>query len=207
MKTTNATLCTNSCTNSIENYQTGNQVSSLTEPVELNFDHCVINSDVFPITNATKSIAVDGYAYSGITVHQDGLSWVVSKPVIPSPKLIQQRGRATIVTWNDGTTTHVVNEEENGGSLFHAFCAALAKKLYGSTTKLLDTINEADEKVIKCRERAAEEERAEMALAAKRKAEKEAFEREVSKRMYDLKIQREVERRLSNSTKKKKERE
>lgn len=201
MKMTNATLCTNSCTNSIEEYQTCNQISSLTKSVELN-----VNGDYFPVTNNT-GIAVHGYAYSGIIVNQDGLSWTVSKPVIPSPKLIQQRGRATIVTWNDGTTTRVVNEEEDGGSLFHAFCAALAKKLYGSTTKLLDTINEANEKVIKCRERAAEEERAEMALAAKRKAEKEAFEREVSKRMYDLKIQREVERRLSNSTKKKKERE
>lgn len=66
---------------------------------------------------------------------------------IPSCTGIIQRGRATIVNWDDGTKTTIVAEEgfeENEHMLFDAFCIAFTKKMLGSTTNILKTIEEND---------------------------------------------------------------
>lgn len=66
---------------------------------------------------------------------------------IPSCTGIIQRGRATIVNWDDGTKTTIVAEEgfeENEHMLFDAFCIAFTKKMLGSTTNILKTIEKND---------------------------------------------------------------
>lgn len=63
----------------------------------------------------------------------------------PRPDLIQKRGRATIVHWDDGTITKVVREEGQPDNDFHAFTAALAKRVYGSTDNVIQEINFARE--------------------------------------------------------------
>ena len=63
----------------------------------------------------------------------------------PHPDLIQKRGRATIVHWDDGTITKVVREEGQPDNDFHAFTAALAKRVYGSTDEVIKEIGFARE--------------------------------------------------------------
>ena len=154
---------------------------------------CAVNT--VSLNPCDISISADAYSYSRIDVHKDGVS-VVAKQYIPSPKLIQKRGRATIVTWDDGSVTRVVCEEDCEDSIFHAYCAAFTKKMMGSTTKVLNAIDNADERVIQCRERAAQEEARAKELEAKRIAEKKAFEREVNDRMHQMVVENEAKRRL-----------
>ena len=66
---------------------------------------------------------------------------------IPNCTGIIQRDRATIVSWDDGTKTTIVAEEgfeENEHMLFDAFCIAFTKKMLGSTTNILKTIEKND---------------------------------------------------------------
>lgn len=66
---------------------------------------------------------------------------------IPNCTGIIQRDRATIVSWDDGTETTIVAEkgfDENEHMLFDAFCIAFTKKMLGSTTNILKTIEKND---------------------------------------------------------------
>lgn len=56
----------------------------------------------------------------------------------PMPVKIERMDKATAVHWNDGTVTVVRRCEDEPDSLYTAFCAALAKKIYGSTSKVHD---------------------------------------------------------------------
>ena len=71
---------------------------------------------------------------------------------IPNCTGIIQRDRATIVTWDDNTKTTIVAEKgfyENEHMLFDAFCIAFTKKMLGSTTNILKTIeaNDTDKQI------------------------------------------------------------
>ena len=50
------------------------------------------------------------------------------------PKRIIKSGPCTIVFWNDGTKTVVKRSEDDAEDDYSAFTAALAKKVYGSTS-------------------------------------------------------------------------
>lgn len=66
---------------------------------------------------------------------------------IPNCTGIIQRDRATIVTWDDNTKTTIVAEkgfDDNEHMLFDAFCIAFTKKMLGSTTNILKTIEKND---------------------------------------------------------------
>lgn len=111
------------------------------------------------------------------------------EPKIPKPKKIYQRGKATIVEWQDGDKTVVVKEDNCEESLYHAFCAAFAKKMFKSTGNVMKLIDKADEKKIN-------EKKAKLAAiaeqeAAKMKKEQEdaAFKEAVAKRVYQMKVE------------------
>ncbi len=116
---------------------------------------------------------------------------------IPEVKLIQRRGRCTIVKWQDGTETKVVLEEGKPDTgIFGAYCIALAKKCAGSTEKLLRTIDDHDERAIACRflARAQEEcEKQQKELAEERKRK---WENDVAAAMYDSRVRDEAIKRL-----------
>ena len=115
---------------------------------------------------------------------------------IPEVKLIQRRGRRTIVKWQDGTETKVVLEEGKPDTgIFGAYCIALAKKCAGSTEKLLRTIDDHDERVMKCRYLARVQELREKRLkkAAERKLK---WENDVAAAMYDSRVRDEAIKRL-----------
>lgn len=112
---------------------------------------------------------------------------------IPEVKLIQRRGRCTIVKWEDGTETKVVLEEGKPDTgIFGAYCIALAKKCAGSTEKLLRTIDEHDERVMKCRYQARVQELREKQAESR----KIKWENDVAAAMYDSRVRDEAIKRL-----------
>lgn len=57
----------------------------------------------------------------------------------PEPSLVEKvivNGPKTIVFWNDGTKTIVSCREGEEFDIYTAFCAALAKKMFGSTSRV-----------------------------------------------------------------------
>lgn len=52
----------------------------------------------------------------------------------PKPKHIYKNDDVTTVLWDDGTKTIVKCSEGDKPDDYHAFCAALAKKMYGTGT-------------------------------------------------------------------------
>ena len=58
-----------------------------------------------------------------------------SKPSAPSVKRIVYHDPATIVFWQDGTKTVVKCMDGEPFEKYAGFCAALAKKVFGSTSK------------------------------------------------------------------------
>lgn len=116
---------------------------------------------------------------------------------IPEVKLIQRRGRCTIVKWEDGTETKVVLEEGKPDTgIFGAYCIALAKKCAGSTDKLLRTIDDHDERVIKCRYQAKLQEIRERHRKERLRARKLKWETDVAAAMYDSRVRDEAIKRL-----------
>lgn len=55
---------------------------------------------------------------------------------------IIRNGPATIVIWKDGTKTIVKRSKGEKDDIYVAFCAALAKKLYGNNSKIKRMLNE-----------------------------------------------------------------
>lgn len=120
-----------------------------------------------------------------------------TKQMIPEVKLIQRRGRCTIVKWEDGTETKVVLEEGKPDTgIFGAYCIALAKKCAGSTEKLLRTIDDHDERVIKCRYLASVQELREKRLKKAAEDRKLKWEEDVAAAMYDSRVRDEAIKRL-----------
>lgn len=120
-----------------------------------------------------------------------------TKQMIPEVKLIQRRGRCTIVKWQDGTETKVVLEEGKPDTgIFGAYCIALAKKCAGSTEKLLRTIDDHDERVMKCRYRARVQELREKRLKKAAEDRKLKWESDVEAAMYDSRVRDEAIKRL-----------
>ena len=77
----------------------------------------------------------------------------------PFPVRIIKSGRATIVFWFDGSKTVVKRAESEPNDGYTAFCAALAKKIYGSNSFLKSVIKRAtvEQKPRKRKEISAEE--------------------------------------------------
>ena len=120
-----------------------------------------------------------------------------TKQTIPEVKLIQRRGRCTIVKWQDGTETKVVLEDGKPDTgIFGAYCIALAKKCAGSTEKLLRTIDDHDERVLKCRYLASEQEMREKRLKKAAEERKLKWEEDVAAAMYDSRVRDEAIKRL-----------
>lgn len=113
------------------------------------------------------------------------------------PADILRRGHCTIVKWVDGSTTKVVLEDgEQDTGIFGAFCIAFAKKMYGSTEKLIDAIDRADEKARDVRRKALHQELLEARKKADEKKRKAKFELDVAREMYQGKVRDEAMRRL-----------
>lgn len=56
-----------------------------------------------------------------------------------------RNGKATIVFWDDGTKTIVKCEDGDRQDPYTAFTAALAKKIYGSNSRVKKIVNKTEE--------------------------------------------------------------
>jgi len=61
-----------------------------------------------------------------------------------TPAKIIYNGVATVVFWEDGTKTVVKRSEGTKDDKYNAFCAALAKKVYGTNSRLKNCIKDAE---------------------------------------------------------------
>lgn len=62
-------------------------------------------------------------------------------------KSIKFDKKFTTVTWEDGTTTRVGCMLEDEYNKYEAFCAALAKRIYGSTSSVKHLVDTKDEQI------------------------------------------------------------
>ena len=118
---------------------------------------------------------------------------------IPNCTGIIQRDRATIVTWDDNTKTTIVAEkgfDENEHILFDAFCIAFTKKMLGSTTNILKTIEANDTDTINKRKKEFEEQIKKTMREANEQQEKARFEAAVQAKMYEDRVIEEAIRRI-----------
>lgn len=118
---------------------------------------------------------------------------------IPNCTGIIQRDRATIVTWDDNTKTTIVAEKgfyENEHMLFDAFCIAFTKKMLGSTTNILKTIEANDTDTINKHKKEFEEQIKKTMREANEQQEKARFEAAVQAKMYEDRVIEEAIRRI-----------
>ena len=118
---------------------------------------------------------------------------------IPNCTGIIQRDRSTIVTWDDNTKTVIVAEKgfyENEHMLFDAFCIAFTKKMLGSTTNILKTIEANDTDTINKRKKEFEEQIKKTMREANEQQEKARFEAAVQAKMYEDRVIEEAIRRI-----------
>lgn len=118
---------------------------------------------------------------------------------IPNCTGIIQRDRATIVTWDDNTKTTIVAEkgfDENEHMLFDAFCIAFTKKMLGSTTNILKTIEANDTDTINKRKKEFEEQIKKTMREANEQQEKARFKAAVQAKMYEDRVIEEAIRRI-----------
>ena len=151
-----------------------------------------INNHVSNMENKSSvTVSLGGY----MNIDANG----IMASAYPVPKLIKQRGDKVIVTWMDDTYTVVIREKDTPDNLYLAFCAAFAKKMFGTTGKVIKAFDKADEREIKRREEARLAEEAakkaeeEKLLEEKKRAE---FEDSVKNRMRQISIELEAMRRL-----------
>ena len=57
------------------------------------------------------------------------------------PKKIYFNGPVTVVVWDDGTKTRVRRHDGDPDNRYSAFCAALAKKIFGNNTVVNKIVN------------------------------------------------------------------
>ena len=106
-----------------------------------------------------------------------------SKPVthlrsIPGIKKTVFNGDDTVIIWEDGKQTIVTREEGKPYDQYAAFTAAVCKRLFGGTGKVMDIMHKTDEgarakAAAEKKRKAAEAEKARKAEAHKRKLELE----------------------------------
>ena len=89
------------------------------------------------------------------------------------PKKIIKSGDRTIVFWNDNTKTIVKRSNDTEDDLYSAFCAALAKKVFGSNSQVKKILRMADIQPMSDRMKKKEAEEYRRMLEA-RKAREEA---------------------------------
>ena len=75
----------------------------------------------------------------------------------PKPKKIIRNGPATIIFWDDNTKTLVKRNEDCSDDPYLAFCAALAKKVYGNNSRVKKLIEEKTVPVKERKEKEAKE--------------------------------------------------
>ena len=119
------------------------------------------------------------------------------RTAIPSTVGVVQRKNTTVVNWDDGVKTVVTLKEEDClDMMFIGFCIAYTKKMLGSTTNILKTIEKNDTDTINKRKKEFEEQIKKTMREANDQQEKARFEAAVQAKMYEDRVIEEAIRRI-----------
>lgn len=119
------------------------------------------------------------------------------RTAIPSTVGVVQRKNTTVVNWDDGVKTVVTLKEEDClDMMFIGFCIAYTKKMLGSTTNILKTIEANDTDTINKRKKKIEEQIKKTMREANEQQEKARFEAAVQAKMYEDRVIEEAIRRI-----------
>ena len=102
------------------------------------------------LPRGTVTVIFNKFPSQPFTFNPDDLALVdvpilegfIMKNTIPGIKKIIYNGRKTIILWEDNTKTIVSCREGDIFDPYMGFCAAVMKKLFGSTSKIKKTIKE-----------------------------------------------------------------
>ena len=119
------------------------------------------------------------------------------RTAIPSTVGVVQRKNTTVVNWDDGVKTVVTLKEEDClDMMFIGFCIAYTKRMLGSTTNILKTIEANDTDTINKRKKEIEEQIKKTMREANEQQEKARFEAAVQAKMYEDRVIEEAIRRI-----------
>lgn len=123
------------------------------------------------------------------------------EPKIICPVNIWENGDNTIVQWEDGTKTMVTAEHPESKSTFAGFCAALAKKIYGTTDKVMKQIDKAVENPkLPAKRKKEEAERRKLAREIQHELRVKDRERQIKREMDQIYIEEEAKRRIDQAS-------
>lgn len=103
-------------------------------------------------TSRLTNINFDGSVEKETTKEPEKKSETKAPHYVPyayKVKRIIYNDPATIVFWNDGTKTVVKRGENEKFNKYTAFCAALAKKMYGNNSRVNKIVNEGEDQTSK----------------------------------------------------------
>lgn len=122
------------------------------------------------------------------------------EPKVVCPVNIWENGNNTVVQWEDGTKTVVTAEHPESKSTFAGFCAALAKKIYGTTDKVMKQIDKAVENPkLPAKQRKEAVERIRAAREAEHKLRVKGRELRIKREMDQIYIEEEAKKRIDQA--------
>ena len=129
-----------------------------------------------------------------------GMKWN-QQPNVICPVNIWENGNNTIVQWEDGTKTVVTAEHPESKSTFAGFCAALAKKIYGTTDKVMKQIDRAVENPkLPAKRKKEEAERRKLAREIQHELRVKDRERRIKCEMEQIYIEEEAKKRIDQAS-------
>ena len=94
-------------------------------------------------TDTHKDVIPDRILREAETIYEEMVK--KGRAVMPSTVGVVQRKNTTVVNWDDGVKTVVTFKPDDcPDEMFVGFCIAYTKRMLGSTTKLLETIERCD---------------------------------------------------------------
>ena len=142
--------------------------------VKVSVDLGALEAPIFVVVNPAK-IYKEVPKPAAVKKVDNGLTWCCNiDPYIYAPKRIIYNNPATIVFWKDGTKTVVKKNEKEKYNSYNAFCAALAKKIFGTNSEVNRIVRSGyNQKVAEGQKKLAEfKKKVEKARKAKKKGEK-----------------------------------
>lgn len=110
----------------------------------------ILPTGAFSISKKNHADEVRAYIDSDVKLTNDILKYFNEKEkTIMKPTRIFQNNNATIVFWDDRTKTVVKKMDGQKDDIYDAFCAAFAKKMFGSNSKIkkmVDSVYETPKK-------------------------------------------------------------
>jgi len=133
----------------------------------------------------SHAIVSPSVKYTITTDDLDSIRALSSPPKYEVDRIyVSEDGDTTAVRWKDGTVTVVKRNPNDKPSLYMAFCAALAKKMYGSSSRVADMIETHTEDYFR--------KKAQKEKEARRLAQEQKEKRDHERKLKSVQKQREI---------------